>query len=89
MALLQMQNMLYEEAKAKGRISELRRYIVEFLSSDFILAALVLCLELYFEREEEAKGSKTAGRTDAARQQESVLGALRRARNIWKEVQEC
>jgi hypothetical protein len=58
------------------------------LSSDFILAALVLCLELQFERKEDSKWLKTAARMDVSRQLESVLGVLRRARNIWEEVQE-
>jgi len=90
MASLQMQNILYEEAKAKGWVRELWWYTVEFLSSDFILAALILCLELQFERDGEANVSKTAETidTDADRRQESVLGVLRRARSIWKDVQE-
>jgi len=37
MALLQMQDMLYQESKAKGHIREPRWYSVEFLSLDFIL----------------------------------------------------
>lgn len=84
MALLQMQNILYEESEAKGRVREPRWYAVEFLSSDFILAALILV-----ERE-ETKQCKTAGRasTDAVRQKYSILGLLRRTRNIWKDVQE-
>jgi hypothetical protein len=63
-----MQNILYEEAKAKGWVRELGWYTVEFLSSDFILAALILCLELQFERDGEANVSETAETidTDAA-----------------------
>jgi len=60
MALLQMQDMLYTEAKAKGRIREPRWYSVEFLSSNFILAALVLCLELPFEREGDSKEAQNS-----------------------------
>lgn len=63
MALPQMQNMLYEEATAKGRIREPRRYSVEFLSSDFILAALVLCIELQFKMRRAPKGWENGRRS--------------------------
>jgi hypothetical protein len=61
MTLLQIQHTLYKEAEASGRTREPRWYNVEFLSSDFTLAALILCLELQFERDEETEKSETAG----------------------------
>lgn len=81
-ALLSQQNILYMEKRVKGggREPSIRRwYDISFTSHIFIIAALILCLELHH-------GGSGPGSAESHQSRE-ILHALGRAREIWYDAQ--
>lgn len=86
LALLSLQDALHREATARGSLIACRWFRIPLASHDFILAAMILCLELRWRKEEE--GSKEmkgpASRDD---QQKAMLQSLQQSCNVLKQVQ--
>ena len=86
MALLSQQDTLYRESKIKGIMQIRHWYHVSFSSHDFILAAMILCLDIRHRTEEGVVGDALGLWADET-QQTTVLHALRTSCHIWKEAQ--
>ncbi|TVY85018.1 Equisetin cluster transcription factor eqxF [Lachnellula suecica] len=89
MGVLSLQVILYEDAKRPGgKTSFAHNWCrLSFTSQDFILAAIVLCLDLRHIQIEDAEKA-TSRLAAATEQQESILTALNRACHIWKEAKD-
>ncbi|KAI9876178.1 MAG: hypothetical protein M1830_007079 [Pleopsidium flavum] len=86
MELLHHQVTLHTEYRPGGRLHSMERAGTSLTTHDFLLAAMIVCLELYYGCQEES-ASKSAGdlyswglerRTD-------MISALEASKNIWKE----
>jgi hypothetical protein len=84
-ALLSLQDMLHREEMTRGSVSASQWFRIPLASHDFILAAMILCLELRRKREEATDGDQTLWTGDI--QQKTMLQSLEMSCNIWKEIQ--
>jgi hypothetical protein len=84
-ALLSLQEMLHREAKTRGSVRASHWFRIPVASHDFILAAMILCLELR-KKSEEAPNHDTLSWTRDT-QQNVMLQGLETSCNIWKEIQ--
>lgn len=84
-ALLSLQDMLHREAKTRGPITTSHWFRIPLASHDFILAAMMLCLELRRTREETPHAEKISWTGDT--RQKNMLQSLETSCNIWKEAQ--
>jgi hypothetical protein len=84
-ALLSLQDMLHREAKTRGSMTTSHWFRIPLASHDFILAAMILCLELRRKQEEAPDANKASLTGDT--QQKNMLRSLEISCNIWKEVQ--
>lgn len=60
MEMLRHQASLHSESRPGGRLSKIQWYISSLTSSDFLLAAMVVCLELYQTAEAERQGRRAS-----------------------------
>jgi hypothetical protein len=89
MALLSIQDLLYQEAKGEvnDRIQFNRQWHrFSFTSQDFILGSMILALDLRHRRVAEAANGKKLPGTDYS--DEQITAALERAFKIWTYAQE-
>lgn len=87
MALISIQEILYQEARGTvdDRIRFTRHwYRFSFTSQDFILSAMILCLDLRGKKTPEPNGILNA---KAEFDQESKIAAIKKAFQIWKYAQ--
>lgn len=87
MALISIQELLYQEAR--GTVDDRLRftrhwYRFSFTSQDFILSAMILCLDLRRKKVPESNGILNAG---VEFDQESKIAAIKKAFQIWKYAQ--
>ena len=87
-ALLSLQDMLHREANARGSMIASHWFRIPLASHDFILAAVILCLELRWREEEEGSKETTIPQIANNTQQRAVvLQSLQTSCKVWKEVQ--
>ncbi|KAI9739818.1 MAG: hypothetical protein M1834_006539 [Cirrosporium novae-zelandiae] len=84
-ALLSYQIDLHQESKIGGRLRNKKWHKVPVTSSNFSLAAMILCLELHQETLLDAKDVGRYGNEDQLR--DKILCVLSDSNKIWKEVQ--
>jgi hypothetical protein len=80
--LLEHQHYLYTETKVKGPIKPRHWYRVSHTSHDFILAAMIVCLNLKYRKLEEQSGW-TLNFDES--QQAKIWQSLEFACNLWME----
>jgi hypothetical protein len=87
LALLSLQELLYKYAKLPdGKLRFTRHwYRFTFTSQTFILAAMILCLDLKHRKVEAAVGNNSLLNTDTD-QLEPILSALHGSREIWSQA---
>jgi len=88
MRLLSLQGLLFKDAKRPdGTISFAQHwYRLSFTSQDFILAAIILCIDLRHRKlEDAAKGTDSVS---ADIEEKPILAALSDACQIWNEAKE-
>ncbi|EAW20173.1 putative C6 transcription factor [Aspergillus fischeri NRRL 181] len=89
MELLRFQSMLHAETRPTGRLRTKQNRINSLSSTDYLLAATIVCFDLYHGLKFQA-GGRDSGDTVAwgrERRQEMII-ALQRSREIWDELRE-
>lgn len=81
LSLLGQQHYLYTEGKVKGSVKPRHWYRVSHTSHEFILAAMIICLDVRYRKLEEQFGRPS---NLDENQQTQVWQALEFACNIWK-----
>lgn len=88
MALLRTQALLHREARPGGRLHALHRFVSALQRSDFLLGAMIVCLELNSEASASSAAAGGAGRYDrcfwTAAQRADMVGALEEALALWE-----
>jgi hypothetical protein len=82
LSLLEHQHYLHTENKVKGDIKPRHWYRVAHTSHDFILAAMIVCLDIRYRKIEEQSG-RTVNFDET--QQAKIWQSLEFACNIWRE----
>ncbi|KAI9374394.1 fungal-specific transcription factor domain-containing protein [Aspergillus egyptiacus] len=89
MELLRFQAMLHVETRSSGRLQSRQNRVTTLSSSDFLLAATILCLELYheFKLPNASRLSRDTFVWGGERRNE-ILAAVRRSKEIWDELRD-
>ena len=95
MELLAHQATLHQESQPGGRLRSVKWYISSLTTHDFLLAAMLVCLDLYHVAEAERRGRKSSGPTSpitgdlyAEDRGEEMLQAVEHCIIIWESVRE-
>ncbi|RLM00718.1 hypothetical protein CFD26_107814 [Aspergillus turcosus] len=89
MELLRFQSMLHAETRPTGRLHTKKNCINSLSSNDYLLAATIVCFDLYHGLKLQA-GGRDSGDTFAwgrDRRQEMIM-ALQRCREVWDELRD-
>ena len=93
--LLAHQATLHQEAQPGGRLRSVKWYISSLTTHDFLLAAMLVCLDLYHVAEAERRGRKSNGPSSpisgdlyAEDRREEMLQAVEHCITIWETVRE-
>lgn len=85
LVMLQHQATLHQESRPGGRLANVQWFISSLTSHDFLLAAMIVALDLYHTAEAERAGRRSS--TDAFdwshERRSNMLAALENSRNIW------
>ncbi|KAK1143201.1 hypothetical protein N8T08_006899 [Aspergillus melleus] len=84
MELLRFQSMLYVEAGPTGRLQSRQNRVSALCSTDFLLAATIVSLDLYHGHQLQT-GGRASGDTYAwgRERRDEMLAALQRCKEIW------
>ncbi|PNS18573.1 hypothetical protein CAC42_5112 [Sphaceloma murrayae] len=93
MDMLTHQAMLHHESQPGGRLHSVKWYISSLTTSDFLLAAMIVCLELHHLAEAERtgrKGSVTSSPMNdfVEERRDEMLSAIRHSMNIWESLRD-
>ncbi|KAK5174372.1 uncharacterized protein LTR77_001452 [Saxophila tyrrhenica] len=93
MELLAHQATLHQESRPGGRLRSVKWYISSLTTHDFLLAAMLVCLDLYHSAEAERRNRGTtspASPTELYKEdrREEMLAAVEHCIGIWEEVRE-
>ncbi|RMY58917.1 hypothetical protein D0863_12111 [Hortaea werneckii] len=103
MQLLDHQATLHAESQPGGRLRSVKWYISSLTTHDFLLAAMLVCLDLYHVAEAETKGSTRPTTSDspasstspitnqepyAEDRREEMMRAVEHCITIWESVRE-
>lgn len=87
--LMRHQTILHQETLPQGRLRSVRWFVPSPTSHEFLLAAMIICLDLNHGADAEAAGigSKDVSNWELERRTE-MLQALERSNAIWQELQD-
>jgi len=89
MELLRFQSILYAETRPTGRLRNKRYQVTSLSSTDFLLAATIVCLDLYHGLQLRAAGRPSGDLyTWGFERREEMLAAIRRSKEIWDELRD-
>lgn len=92
MEMLRHQATLHNESRPGGRLSNIKWYISSLTSSDFLLAAMVVCLDLYQSAEAERQGRRpSTDLLDGFAGQErraQMMAAIEQSLGIWDTLRD-
>ncbi|KAH9814276.1 Zn(II)2Cys6 transcription factor-like protein [Teratosphaeria destructans] len=95
MQLLEHQATLHSESQPGGRLRSVKWYISSLTTHDFLLAAMLVCLDLYHHAESERRGQKPGAPTSpiatdlyAEDRRDEMLRAVEHCITIWEAVRE-
>ncbi|KIW19456.1 hypothetical protein PV08_00028 [Exophiala spinifera] len=87
MNLLRHQSQIYKEVQVGGRLYKEKWFLSSLENNDFLLAAMIVCLELISHRQHSPADvqmvSGSAGTMNYTR--DEMAGALQKSRNFWEE----
>jgi hypothetical protein len=85
MIMLQHQATLHQESRPGGRLANVQWFISSLTSHDFLLAAMIVALDLYHSAESERAGRRSSNDVFdwSHERRSSMLAALENSRNIW------
>ncbi|KAI9790179.1 MAG: hypothetical protein M1816_005379 [Peltula sp. TS41687] len=87
--LMRLQGILHQETLPQGRLRPVRWFVPSPTSHDFLLAAMIVCLDLDqgAEAQTTGLGSKDVSNGELERRTE-MLQALEKSNAIWQELQD-
>lgn len=94
MDLLSHQAILHRESQPGGQLHSVKWYISSLTTHDFVLAAMIICLELHYAFEHERSGRKGSAESSpmssdlVEERKGEMLEALRHSRTIWDSLRE-
>lgn len=96
MELLEHQATLHREAQPGGRLRSVKWYISSLTTHDFLLAAMLVCLDLYHTAEDERVGRRSASNPSSplvpdlcdGDRREQMMQAVGRCITIWESVRD-
>ncbi|KAL4883726.1 fungal-specific transcription factor domain-containing protein [Aspergillus karnatakaensis] len=89
MELLRFQTMLHAETTGTGRLRSRQNRVTSLSSSDFLLAATILCLDLYHGYQlSNASRSSSDTYTWGRERRDEMLAAVQRSKEIWDELRD-
>ncbi|KAF4552346.1 Fungal specific transcription factor domain-containing protein 47 [Elsinoe fawcettii] len=93
MDMLMHQAMLHHESQPGGRLHSVKWYISSLTTHDFLLAAMIVCLELHHLAEAERTGQKGSSTSSPMNdfvddRREEMLSALRHSMSIWESLRD-
>lgn len=101
MQLLSHQATLHQESQPGGRLRSVKWYISSLTTHDFLLAAMLVCLDLYHIAEAERRGRKSSSTTAqgspmsplttevyAEDRREEMMRAVEHCITIWESVRD-
>lgn len=95
MELLAHQSTLHQESQPGGRLRSVKWYISSLTTHDFLLAAMLVCLDLYHCMTAERKGRKVSSPSEPMaddiyqeERRDEMLNAVEHCITIWEEVRE-
>lgn len=96
MELLDHQATLHREAQPGGRLRSVKWYISSLTTHDFLLAAMLVCLDLYHTAEDERLGRRSPSNQSSLWMQdlcddgrrEQMMQAVRHCITIWESVRD-
>ncbi|EKG21814.1 Transcription factor fungi [Macrophomina phaseolina MS6] len=89
MAMLRHQATIHRESQPTGRLRTVKWFITSLTMNDFLVAAMVIALDLYHMNEQERAGRSPAGDPYGwpHNRRDEMFAALERAIPIWNELQ--
>lgn len=91
MEMLRHQAMLHNESRPGGRLSDIKWYISSLTTNDFLLAAMVVCSDLYQTAEaERASRRQSNDLLDWSSQERraNMISAIEQSLSIWDTLRE-
>jgi hypothetical protein len=90
MEMLRHQATLHNESRPGGRLSNVRWFISSLTTNDFLLAAMIVALDLYHSAELERSGRQSSNDVYdwTHERRASMLAALELSRSIWEALSE-
>ncbi|PYI18848.1 putative C6 transcription factor [Aspergillus japonicus CBS 114.51] len=89
MELLRFQSMLHDETRPTGRLRSRYNKLTSLGSSDYLLAATILCLDLYHGQQLQASGRTPSDPYSWTKERrDEMVAALQRTREIWDELRD-
>ncbi|KAL4798292.1 hypothetical protein BDV19DRAFT_377164 [Aspergillus venezuelensis] len=90
MELLRFQAMLHAESRPTGRLRSRQNRVTSLSSSDFLQAATILCLDLYYGTQTQNVPNVSRTSSDVfiwgKERREEMLTAVQRSKDIWDEL---
>ncbi|GKZ25640.1 hypothetical protein AbraCBS73388_001284 [Aspergillus brasiliensis] len=88
MELLRYQSLLHTETQPMGRLRSRHNRVTSLASTDYLLAATIICIDMYHGQRLQAAGRVSSDSYAWGRERrEELMGALRRSKEIWEELQ--
>lgn len=96
MELLEHQATLHREAQPGGRLRSVKWYISSLTTHDFLLAAMLICLDLYHTAEDERGGRRSTSNPSSPMvpdlcdggRREQMMQAVAHCITIWESVRD-
>ncbi|PWY71078.1 hypothetical protein BO94DRAFT_263166 [Aspergillus sclerotioniger CBS 115572] len=89
MELLRYQSLLHTETRPTGRLRSRHNRVTSLGSTDYLLAATIICIDLYNGQRLQAAGRVSNDSYAWGRERrDEMLAALQRSKEIWEELQD-
>ncbi|OOF96380.1 hypothetical protein ASPCADRAFT_206573 [Aspergillus carbonarius ITEM 5010] len=89
MELLRYQSLLHTETRPTGRLRSRHNRVTSLGSTDYLLAATIICIDLYNGQRLQAAGRASSDSYAWGRERrDEMLAALQRSKEIWEELQD-
>ncbi|RAH56457.1 C6 transcription factor [Aspergillus piperis CBS 112811] len=89
MELLRYQSLLHTETQPMGRLRSRHNRVTSLGSTDYLLAATIICIDMYHGQRLQAAGRVSSDSFAWGRERrEELIAALRRSKGIWEELQD-
>lgn len=88
MEILRLQAILVAEQRPDGRLSEAKFFMCSLVNHDFLLAAMIVSMDLYRTIEAEKTGQSPPENLENSNSKSAKVAALEQALHMWEQVKE-